>query len=85
MTLELPFLKAIGTSFTYKSVMLLEAFFQEGKVLKQINPTLIALILKVSNPGTTNHFRPISLSNNFYEMITKILVNKNEANLELNY
>jgi len=34
----------------------IRSFFEEGKLLKQINHTLIALIPKVNNPTTTNQF-----------------------------
>jgi len=43
----------------------IKSFFQDGKLLKQINHTLIALIPKVANPSSTARFRPISLCNNF--------------------
>ena len=36
-------------------------FFHSGKLLKELNHTLIALIPKVVNPETTSQFRPISL------------------------
>ena len=51
-----------------------KSFFQDGKMLKQINHTLIALIPKVDNPSSTAQFRPISLCNSFYKIIAKILV-----------
>ena len=51
-------------------------FFQDGKLLKQLNHTLIALIPKVANPTTTVQFRPISLCNRIYKIIAKILVNR---------
>ena len=53
-----------------------KSFFQEGKLLKQINHTLIALIPKVDNPKSTTQFRPISLCNTLYKIIAKILVNR---------
>lgn len=38
--------------------------------------TLIVLILKVDCPSTFKEFRPISLCNTIYKLITKVLVNR---------
>lgn len=48
--------------------------FEEGKVLKHFNKNLIILIPK--NPGAycLGSFRPISLCNTIYKVITKIIV-----------
>jgi len=54
----------------------IKSFFRDGKLLKQINHTFIALVPKVDNPSSTAHFRPISLCNSFYKIISKILVNR---------
>jgi len=51
-------------------------FFQSGKLLKEVNHTLITLIPKVDNPKTTAQFRPISLCNTIYKILAKILVNR---------
>jgi len=51
-------------------------FFQSGKLLREVNHTLITLIPKVENPETTAQFRPISLCNTLYKILTKILVNR---------
>jgi len=47
-----------------------------GKLLKEVNHTLITLIPKVPNPETTAHYRPISLCNVLYKILAKILVNR---------
>ena len=44
-------------------------FFMHGRLLKQINHTLIALISKIENPSQTHHFRPISLCSTVYKTI----------------
>ena len=49
-------------------------FFVSGKMLKEVNNTFIVLIPKVSNPSTITHFRPISLCNTIYKVISKLLV-----------
>ena len=51
-------------------------FFVEGKRLKEINNTLIVLIPKILNPTSVNNFRPISLCNVVYKVISKNLVTK---------
>jgi len=51
-------------------------FFRSGKLLKEVNHTLITLIPKVANPESTAHFRPISLCNTVYKIVAKILVNR---------
>ena len=60
------------------SVKRLNRFFfsLEGRLLKQIYHTRIALIPKIDNPSLTTHFRPISLCNSLYKIIAKILVNR---------
>ncbi|XP_060216398.1 uncharacterized protein LOC132643887 [Lycium barbarum] len=40
----------------------IQEFFKTGKLLKQLNATIISLIPKVSNPTDATQFRPISCS-----------------------
>ncbi|KAL0340158.1 UNVERIFIED_CONTAM: Transposon TX1 uncharacterized protein [Sesamum radiatum] len=49
-------------------------FFTTGRLLKQVNATLITLIPKVCAPPLVADFRPISCCNVIYKIITKILV-----------
>jgi hypothetical protein len=51
-------------------------FFQSGKMLKSINYTHIALIPKVKAPESMTQFRPISLCNVMYKIISKVLANR---------
>lgn len=51
-------------------------FFTSGKLLKEINATIIALIPKVAQPRNVSEFRPISLCNVLYKCISKILANR---------
>ena len=46
------------------------------KIPELLNKTLIALIPKILSPKTISHFRPISLCNTIYKIVTKILVNR---------
>ncbi|KAK4382686.1 Retrovirus-related Pol polyprotein from type-2 retrotransposable element R2DM [Sesamum angolense] len=45
-----------------------------GRILKQVNVTLLTLIPKVRTPHSVTDFRPISCCNVIYKVISKILV-----------
>lgn len=49
-------------------------FFRSGFLPRQLNHTLIVLISKVANPMLITHYRPISLCNVAYKIITKLLL-----------
>lgn len=55
-------------------VNMIQQVFNSGFLLKQLNHTLITLILKIECPSTFKEFRPISLCNVAYKAISKILV-----------
>ena len=61
---------------------MIKSFFEEGKLLRYINHTHIALIPKVNTPSMTCQFRPISLCNTIYRIISKILANRMRPSLE---
>ena len=50
--------------------------FSSGRMPEYLNKTLIALIPKCNGPKTLNQFRPISLCNTVYKIVTKIIVNR---------
>ena len=50
--------------------------FHNGKMPDYLNSTRIALIPKCSGPETISHFRPISLCNTVYKVVTKTIVNR---------
>jgi hypothetical protein len=73
------------TSLFYKSywpivknsvISYVQSFFRGGFLLKEFNHTNIALIPKKDNPNLVHHFRPISLTNFNYKIISKILSNR---------
>ena len=47
-----------------------------GSLLKSINHTFISLIPKVKNPEKVTDFRPISLCNVIYKLVSKVLANR---------
>ncbi|KAL0420553.1 UNVERIFIED_CONTAM: hypothetical protein Slati_3078200 [Sesamum latifolium] len=51
-------------------------FFTTGRLLKQVNATLLLLIPKVQNPTLVAEFRPISCCNVLYKVIIKIIVQR---------
>lgn len=50
--------------------------FASGKLLKQINHTIITLIPNVSHNAGVSDFRPIACCNILYRIITKIITNR---------
>ena len=57
-------------------VTVVQSFFREGWLLSQMNHTFITLIPKKQGANNFNQFRPISLCNFYYKIISKILVNR---------
>ena len=47
-----------------------------GVVLESLNSTFIALIHKIKHPKKVSDFRPISLCNVVYKLISKVVVNR---------
>jgi hypothetical protein len=56
--------------------MLCHHFLNIGVMDDSINNTYIALIPKTAKPSSVTEFRPISLCNVIYKLISKVLANK---------
>ena len=53
-----------------------QAFFHSGSLLKSLNQTYLTLIPKVTFLEFVSQFRPISLCNVIYKIISKLMVNR---------
>uniref|UniRef100_A0A2N9GVI8 Reverse transcriptase domain-containing protein n=1 Tax=Fagus sylvatica TaxID=28930 RepID=A0A2N9GVI8_FAGSY len=62
----------VGDSVTNE----VQQIFTNGRMLAYLNKTLISLIPKCLGPETLTQFRPISLCNTVYKIVTKIIVCK---------
>ncbi|KAK1268123.1 hypothetical protein QJS04_geneDACA008271 [Acorus gramineus] len=49
------------------------SFFSQGKLLRKVNHSFIALIPKSLDAESLDQYRPISLCNTFYKLFTKIM------------
>lgn len=56
-------------------VLSVQNFFQTGVMLVDLNKTIVSLIPKVPNPESLDQYRPISLCNYAYKIISKVLAN----------
>ncbi|GJT39303.1 hypothetical protein Tco_0939168 [Tanacetum coccineum] len=57
-------------------------FFTNGKLLKELNHTIIALIPKVKSPSRVNNYRPISCCNVLFKCVSKIIANRIKQSLK---
>ncbi|GJU84848.1 RNA-directed DNA polymerase, eukaryota, reverse transcriptase zinc-binding domain protein [Tanacetum coccineum] len=69
--------EVIGNDFC----LVMKEFFRSGKILEEINASLIALIPKINTPSKVSDFRPTACCNVIYKRISKILTNKIKQDL----
>ena len=62
--------------------LMIKGFLQKSKVGGSTNSTFLALIPKEANPEAFDRFRPISLCNASYKILTKLLANRIKPLLE---
>ncbi|GJV32713.1 RNA-directed DNA polymerase, eukaryota, reverse transcriptase zinc-binding domain protein [Tanacetum coccineum] len=60
----------------------IKEFFVSGKMLGELNATLITLVPKIQTPSRVSEFRPIACCNVLYKCISKILTNRIKNALE---
>ncbi|KAH1031969.1 hypothetical protein J1N35_044143 [Gossypium stocksii] len=58
------------------AVRCVQIFFQNGRMLREMNKTEVVLIPKVKGPELVTQFRPISLCNFCYKITARVMVNR---------
>ncbi|GJS82595.1 RNA-directed DNA polymerase, eukaryota, reverse transcriptase zinc-binding domain protein [Tanacetum coccineum] len=56
-------------------------FFANGKLLKEVNVTIISLFLMLATPSKVSDYRPIACCNVVYKIISKVICNRIEGAL----
>ncbi|GKA46941.1 RNA-directed DNA polymerase, eukaryota, reverse transcriptase zinc-binding domain protein [Tanacetum coccineum] len=62
--------------------LVVKDFFKNGKLLGEVNATVITLIPKIQHPCKVSDFRPIACCNVLYKCISKILTNRIKSTLD---
>jgi len=65
-----------------KLFLAVQDFFMRGIMPPELNKTIITLIPKIPHPERLDYYRPISLCNFSYKIISKILANRLKPWLE---
>lgn len=70
------FFRHYSETIRYQVVGLIQESFRSGNISRGTNNSFIVLIPKVQNATEFNHFRPISLCNFTYKIISKIITKR---------
>ena len=57
-------------------VAAVKSFLSSGRILKQLNYTMVSLIPKVPKPTSMTQLHPIALCNVLYKIGAKVIVNR---------
>ncbi|GJX80231.1 hypothetical protein Tco_0328380 [Tanacetum coccineum] len=68
------FFKAAWSTIGADVCKAVKEFFKSGKLLKEVNTTVISLVPKLQTPRVVSDYRPIACYNVVYKIISKILV-----------
>ncbi|KAK2661122.1 hypothetical protein Ddye_007655 [Dipteronia dyeriana] len=74
--LNLNFIKTHWGDIQEDFMKFIKEFHKDGLVVKDLNRTFIPLIHKVNNVESMKDFKPMSLVNSMYKILTKVLANK---------
>lgn len=70
------FYKQLWPTVDNNIIKVVTSFLLLGFMPREVNRLLIVLIPKISNPSVVNHYRPISLCNVVYKIISKLIIIK---------
>lgn len=70
------FLQTFWDTISKDCINMTETIFRNAKIPLELNRTIVALIPKSDNPEKITQFRPISLVNTSFKIISKILVKR---------
>ena len=70
------FFRSAWASIGEEIITGIKYFFDTGRLLKELNATVITLVPKGLNPSSMHDFRPISCCNTIYKCISKVIANR---------
>lgn len=70
------FYKLASSTVGHDLILAIQEFFRNGRLLKDLNTTVIALIPKTPEAASLVDYRPISCCNLTYKIISKVLANR---------